>query len=214
MRISNYGTGSVVKTGIICLAVFITGILLPQPGGAILSVIALFFLLFTLFFYRDPDRLVPDEPEQIISPADGVIVLKQTIDHPVTGPGSTLVSIFMSPFNVHVNRIPFDGQVRDVRYHQGKYLMAFDHRSMSDNERMETTLDTSAGAIWFCQVSGFLARRIVCELVTSQQVSAGGRFGMIKLGSRVDISLPSTVKVTVQQGMKTKAGETVLGEVR
>ncbi|TNJ39691.1 phosphatidylserine decarboxylase [Chlorobaculum thiosulfatiphilum] len=211
MRIAPYGTGSVVKTAIFCIIVIIAGIFLPQPGGSILVAAALLFLLFTLYFYRDPERAAPAEPGLVIAPADGKIVLKQTVDHPVTGPNSTLVSIFMSPFNVHVNRIPVDGTVHDCQYHEGKFLMAFDHRSMSDNERMEITLDTAAGPVWFSQVSGFVARRIVCELKAGQEVTRGSRFGMIKLGSRVDIALPASVRVTVSVGMQTTAGETVLG---
>lgn len=214
MRISSYGTGSVIRTAIICTLIAIGGILLPQPGGILCSAASLLFFLFTLFFYRDPERTHSGTSNTIICPADGKIVLKQTVDHPVTGPGSTLISIFMSPFNVHVNRIPSDGKVRCVRYHPGKYLMAFDHRSMTDNERTEITIDTAHGSIWFCQVSGFLARRIVCDLREGEQVTRGYRFGMIKLGSRVDIALPASIDVTVQRGMKTLAGETVLGLLR
>lgn len=212
MRIAPYGTGSVVKTAIFCIVIFIAGLFLPQPGGAVLAAASLLFLLFTLYFYRDPERTAPAGPGLVIAPADGKIVLKQTVDHPVTGPGSTLVSIFMSPFNVHVNRIPVDGRARGCQYHEGKFLMAFDHRSMMDNERMEITLDTAAGPVWFSQVSGFVARRIVCELEAGQEVTRGSRFGMIKLGSRVDIALPASVRVTVAEGMNTTAGETVLGE--
>ena len=212
MRITPYGSRSVAKTAIFCSAAFIAGLLLPKPGGAAVSAAALLFLAFTLYFYRDPERSVPDEPGVIIAPADGKILLNQIVDHPVAGPGSTLVSIFMSPFNVHVNRIPIDGRVIDTLYHPGKFLMAFDHRSMSDNERTEIVLDTPAGTIWFCQVSGFLARRIVCKLSKGDKVTAGNRFGMIKFGSRVDIFLPSSVQVIVTVGMKTVAGETVLGK--
>lgn len=214
MRISPYGTGSVLRTALICLAIGIAGVLLPQPGGMAVSAAATVFILFTLFFYRDPERKAPEGSGHVIAPADGKIVLKQSVDHPVTGPGSTLVSIFMSPLNVHVNRIPLTGTVRTVQYHPGKYLMAFDHRSMTDNERTEITLDTAAGPIWFCQVSGFLARRIVCDLDAGKRVGAGNRFGMIKLGSRVDIVLPSTVDVTVAVGMNTEAGKTILGEIQ
>ena len=212
MRIAPYGTGSVVKTAIICIVIFIAGLFLPQPGGVVFSAAALLFFLFTLYFYRDPERSTPGGNGEFVAPADGKIVLKQTVDHPVTGPGSTLVSIFMSPFNVHVNRIPLDGKVRGCQYHEGKFLMAFDHRSMSDNERMEITLDTAAGPVWFCQVSGFVARRIVCDLKTGQQVTRGKRFGMIKLGSRVDIALPASFRVTATEGEKTVAGETVLAQ--
>jgi phosphatidylserine decarboxylase len=212
MRIAPYGTGSILKTAIFCIVIFIVGLFLPQPGGALLAAASLLFLLFTLYFYRDPEREIPDGQDLILAPADGKIMLKQTVDHPVTGPGSTLVSIFMSPFNVHVNRIPVDGRVRGCQYHEGKFLMAFDHRSMSDNERMEITIDTAAGPVWFSQVSGFVARRIVCKLEAGQEARRGSRFGMIKLGSRVDIALPASVRVTVAEGMNTTAGKTVLGE--
>lgn len=211
MRITPYGSGSVVKTAIFCSAALIAGLLLPQPGGAAVSATAFIYFVFTLFFYRDPERSVPVEPGIIVAPADGKILLNQIVDHPMTGPGSTLVSIFMSPFNVHVNRIPTNGKVSDLSYHSGKFLMAFDHRSMSDNERMEIGLDTPAGTVWFCQVSGFLARRIVCKLGKGEKVITGKRFGMIKFGSRVDIFLPAAVEVTAPIGMKTVAGETILG---
>ena len=212
MRIAPYGTGSVVKTAIVCIVIFIAGLFLPQPGGVVFSIAALAFFLFTLYFYRDPERATPADAGLVIAPADGKILLRQTVDHPVTGPNSTLVSIFMSPFNVHVNRIPVKGTVRGCQYHRGKFLMAFDHRSMTDNERMEITLDSPAGPVWFCQVSGFVARRIVCNLEAGQAVTPGNRFGMIKFGSRVDIALPASVQVTVSEGMKTIAGETVLGK--
>ncbi|HWR01396.1 MAG TPA: phosphatidylserine decarboxylase [Chlorobaculum sp.] len=211
MRITPYGSGSVVKTAIYCSAAIIAGVLLPQPGGAVVSAAAFMYFIITLCFYRDPERNVPVEPGIIVAPADGKILLKQSVDHPVTGPGSTLVSIFMSPFNVHVNRIPIDGRVSGLSYHPGKFLMAFDHRSMTDNERMEIGLDTPAGTVWFCQVSGFLARRIVCKLEKGEKVTTGKRFGMIKFGSRVDLFLPAAVDVIAQVGMKTVAGETVLG---
>ncbi|MBN1928933.1 MAG: phosphatidylserine decarboxylase [Chlorobiaceae bacterium] len=211
MRISIYGTGSVIRTAALCFTLFIAGLFLPQPGGGAVSAAALFFILFTLFFYRDPEREIPSEPGLVIAPADGRIVITQHVNHPVTGADSTLVSIFMSPFDVHVNRIPIDGRVLDVRYVPGKFLMAFDHRSMTDNERMEITLQTAAGTVWFSQVSGFVARRIVCGLEKGQQISAGERFGMIKLGSRVDIVLPPTIQVTASIGKRTIAGETLLG---
>lgn len=212
MRIAPYGISSVIKIAAFCTVLFIAGLLLPQPSGGV-SAAAILFLLFSLYFYRDPEREIPTEPGAVIAPADGKIVLKQSIDHPLTGTGSTLISIFMSPFNVHVNRIPLSGRVVDLNYVPGNYLMAFDHRSMTDNERMEITLDTAAGPLWFSQVSGFVARRIVCELEPDLKVTGGKRFGMIKLGSRVDIVLPKSVEVTASVGMKTAAGTTILGRL-
>lgn len=211
MRITSYGTGSVVTTAIVCTIIAGAGLLLHSAGGATLAAAAVLYLLFSLFFYRDPERSSPADPDAIIAPADGKVLLIRPVDHPLTGEPSTLVSIFMSPFNVHVNRIPSSGRVSHLRYHKGKFLMAFDHRSMTDNERMEIGLDCRFGTLWFCQVSGFLARRIVCRLEEGQAVTAGKRFGMIKFGSRVDIVLPRSVSVRVTEGMKTFAGETVIG---
>ncbi|NTV25024.1 MAG: phosphatidylserine decarboxylase [Chlorobiaceae bacterium] len=211
MRITSYGTGSVVTTAIVCTIIAGAGLLLHSAGGATLTAAAALYLLFSLFFYRDPERSSPADPDAIIAPADGKVLLIKPVDHPLTGEPSTLVSIFMSPFNVHVNRIPVSGRVSHLRYHKGKFLMAFDHRSMTDNERMEIGLDCRFGSLWFCQVSGFLARRIVCRLEEGQAVTAGKRFGMIKFGSRVDIVLPRSVSVQVTEGMKTLAGETIIG---
>lgn len=210
MRIAPYGYRSVITTAIVCTALFAGGIALSSAGGTALWAASAIYLLFSLYFYRDPERRAPDENGIILAPADGKILLKQTIDHPIVGPGSTLVSIFMSPFNVHVNRIPASGKIIHLQYHPGKFLMAFDHQSMHDNERMEIGIDCRWGTIWFSQVSGFLARRIVCSLGMGEAVTTGNRFGMIKFGSRVDIILPASAEVTVSPGMKTVAGETVL----
>jgi phosphatidylserine decarboxylase len=210
MRISTYGSRSVINTGIACAGIFVAGALLHSAGGAVLAGAAIIYLAFTLYFYRDPERTAPGDPDTILAPADGKVLLIREVDHPLTGQPATLVSIFMSPFNVHVNRIPASGQVTHLRYCPGKYLMAFDHRSMNENERMEIGIDSGFGPIWFCQVSGFLARRIVCRLEQGNPVTAGNRFGMIKFGSRVDIVLPSSVQLCLETGSKTLAGETVI----
>ncbi len=210
MRISSYGSRSVINTAVVCSGIFAAGALLNSAGGAALCAAAIIYLAFTLYFYRDPERTAPGDQEAILAPADGKVLLIRRVDHPQTGQPATLVSIFMSPFNVHVNRIPASGRVTHLRYCPGKYLMAFDHRSMTDNERMEIGIDSGIGPIWFCQVSGFLARRIVCRLEQDDAVTAGKRFGMIKFGSRVDIVLPSSIQVCIGTGSKTVAGETVI----
>jgi phosphatidylserine decarboxylase len=210
MRISTYGSRSVINTAIVCTGIFVAGALLHSAGGAVLCAAAIIYILFTLYFYRDPERSAPVDPDAILAPADGKVLLVKAVDHPLTGQPATLVSIFMSPFNVHVNRIPASGRITHLRYCPGKYLMAFDHRSMTDNERMEIGIESGFGPIWFCQVSGFLARRIVCRLEQGNAVTAGNRFGMIKFGSRVDIVLPSSIQVCVETGSKTVAGETVI----
>lgn len=212
MRISSYGIGSVATTAIVGTLIILTGALLHSAGGLAIAAMATTYILFTLYFYRDPERWAPVDPNAILAPADGKVLLIRRTDHPLTGEPATLVSIFMSPLDVHVNRIPANGMVSHLQYHPGKFLMAFDHRSMTDNERMEIGLDCPFGTLWFCQVSGFLARRIVCRLEKAQEVTAGNRFGMIKFGSRVDIVVPSTIAITVTEGMRTVAGQTVIGK--
>ncbi|NTV01725.1 MAG: phosphatidylserine decarboxylase [Chlorobiaceae bacterium] len=214
MRTTQYGKDSVIKTTVICTAIIAAGIWHHSAGGAAISAAGALYIAFTLYFYRDPERSAPGDANAIIAPADGKVLLVRTVDHPLTGQPSTLVSIFMSPFNVHVNRIPVDGRVTHRSYHPGKFLMAFDHRSMTDNERMEIGIDSRFGPLWFCQVSGFLARRIVCRLEQGDTVTAGNRFGMIKFGSRVDIVLPGTAAASVAVGDKTVAGETVIARAK
>lgn len=176
------------------------------------AVLLLSFLLlaFTFYFFRDPERKIPDEPGIIIAPADGRILLVQPAENDFTGPSSTLVSIFMSPFNVHVNRIPLDGRITRLCYHPGMFMLAFDHRSLEYNEKMEIGITGQKVKLLFSQVSGFLARRIVCELQEGDKVTQGSRFGMIRFGSRVDIVLPVHASVTVRPGERIRAGETVI----
>jgi len=209
--ISPYGRSSFLKSALLALFIGIAGMFLPAGLNIAVTSVSTVFLLFTAFFFRDPCRESPSESNAVLAPADGTIVIVRETDHPFTGKSSTLVSIFMSPLNVHVNRIPISGKVVHLQYRQGKYLMAFDERSMSDNEKMEIGIERGVTKVLFCQVSGFLARRIVCDLKINQTVTAGSRFGMIKFGSRIDIYLPAGISIKVQKGMKTFAGNTVLG---
>ncbi|NTV92127.1 MAG: phosphatidylserine decarboxylase [Chlorobiaceae bacterium] len=205
-----YGYTTLLKTTLICcLLTAITFVFFPE-FLTFTAITASTVILFTLYFLRDPERQTPSDQQVIVAPADGKIVLIKPLDHSFTGKGSVLVSIFMSPFNVHVNRIPLDGTVVHLRYIPGKFLMAFDNRSMESNEKMEIGIDNGSFRVFFSQVSGFLARRIVCPLRLNERVISGKRFGMIKFGSRIDMILPSSVKIMVQPGQKTTAGETVI----
>ena len=207
---TSYGYSTMTKGIIMSLLISAGALLFPfWPRTAILLT-ACSAMLFTLYFFRDPNRNVPDEKRTVLAPADGKVLLVQPHVNKVTGKSSTLVSIFMSPFNVHVNRIPLSGKVTHLRYSPGKFLMAFDPRSMESNEKMEIGIDNGDIEVFFNQVSGFLARRIVCSLHKDETVTMGSRFGMIKFGSRVDVILPSSVSVQVQPGQITCAGETIL----
>lgn len=177
--------------------------------------ISLFLVVFMLYFFRDPERDVPDEENLLLSPADGKIVLVKEVNEPVyLKQKATQISIFLSPLDVHVNRVPATGTVEYAKYNPGKYLMAWDHNASEMNERADFGVrHTSGTPVFFRQITGFMARRIVYHLREGDQVKAGERFGMMKFGSRMDILVPSNVKLIVKEGQRTIAGETILGNI-
>ena len=208
--LTSYGYSTMIKVLILSMILSTTAMLFP-PWAEITMLVAVgTTLLFTLYFFRDPKRTIPEEQRVILAPADGKILLVRPHTKNSSANPPTLVSIFMSPFNVHVNRIPISGKVTHLRYCPGTFLMAFDNKSMESNERMEIGIDNGEIEVQFSQVSGFLARRIVCTLRSGEMVKIGKRFGMIKFGSRVDLILPPSAKVAVQPGQITRAGETVI----
>ncbi|MCX8009787.1 MAG: phosphatidylserine decarboxylase family protein [Ignavibacteria bacterium] len=177
----------------------------------ILTVIPGIFLLFTLYFFRDPHRDIPQGEKLILSPADGKIInISEVEEKNYINARVKKISIFMSPLNVHVNRIPADGEIEYLKYHPGKYLVAYADKSSEINERMEIGLNTESGKILFVQIAGLIARRIVCELKLYQRVEAGEKFGMIKFGSRVDVYLPIGTELLVKENDKVLGGETIL----
>jgi len=213
LMLAPYGYSTMIKILLLCMVCGAAAMLFPAGMQIGILLFIGIFILFTLYFFRDPQRTAPDEQRIILAPADGTIMLVQPHSAKAVnseGNPPTLVSIFMSPFNVHVNRVPLSGKVTHLRYCPGKFLMAFDHQSMESNEKMEIGIDNGEIEVQFNQVSGFLARRIVCTLQRGEMVKMGKRFGMIKFGSRVDIILPPSATVTVQPGEKTRAGETIV----
>jgi len=205
-----WGYPTILKTGIVAILVSCAAAFFAAPFLPAALLFSSSLLLFTLYFFRDPGRTPPDEKSTIVAPADGKVILVRTAVNSFTGPSSTLVSIFMSPLNVHVNRIPMEGTVTHLSYHPGTFMMAFDHRSLESNEKMEIGIENREIKVLFSQVSGFLARRIVCMLNQGDHVVRGERFGMIRFGSRVDILLPADAVVAVRTGERTRAGETVI----
>jgi phosphatidylserine decarboxylase len=173
--------------------------------------ILLLLLLFTLNFFRDPERVTPGGDGLVVAPADGEIVLIQNVrESEYLGGDGVQVSIFMSPLNVHVNRYPMSGRVGYYRHIPGEYLVAFDEKSSARNERTLIGLEQPGRRILFKQIAGFIARRIVADVRVGEEVVAGARFGMIKFGSRVDVIVPKGSAIQVQLGDKTVAGETVV----
>jgi phosphatidylserine decarboxylase len=150
----------------------------------------------------------------VLAPADGkVIAVRQVDEKEYLGSNATLISIFMSPLNVHVNRNPISGTIGHLRYVKGEYFAAFEDKASEKNEQMVIGIENRYGRVMFKQIAGFMARRIVCTLKMGEQVKAGERFGMIKFGSRVDVFVPAQSAVRAKVGDQTVAGETVLAEL-
>lgn len=164
------------------------------------SIPFLAFLLFTLWFFRDPERTAPVDPDALTSPADGRIIRD----------GPSRISVFMSPLNVHVCRAPAAGRVVSVQHHPGRFLAAFKDEASEQNERATLRLATDRGEVVFTLVAGLIARRIVVRVQEGQRVAAGERIGLIRFGSRVDLDLPPGATPGVRVGDRVAAGESVL----
>lgn len=193
--------------------VFLTVVLLVLDfRWAALATGALTF--FTVYFFRDPERR-PDALERVVlAPADGRVLGVQELsgnENPLGQP-SIKVSIFMSVFNVHVNRIPVSGVISHISYRPGRFLSANLDKASEQNEHNRITLETGTGVrLAFVQIAGLIARRIACWIREGDRVAAGQRFGLIRFGSRVDVYLPPQVRVAVEKSQKVKAGQTILG---
>ena len=185
-------------------------------GLTALSLIGLIATFFIVYFFRDPDRVTHDTRGVLTSPADGKIVKIETIDsHTYYDGACRKISIFMSVFNVHVNRVPCTGIVKQISYHPGKFFSANLDKASSDNERNAVFLETESGArVTFVQIAGLVARRIICGLQAGHSVVRGQRFGMICFGSRLDVYIPLDSEIKVTKGDRVKAGISVLGVLK
>jgi phosphatidylserine decarboxylase len=168
-----------------------------------------------IYFFRDPERVTPEGDNLVISPADGVVVLiKEYQEDVYIKEKATQISIFLSPLDVHVNRNPISGKLEYLKYHPGKYLMAWNEHASDLNERADFgVLHPSGTKFFFKQITGFLARRIVYHIKKDDDLTVGERFGMMKFGSRMDVIVPSNVTVNVKEGDRTVAGESIIGEI-
>jgi phosphatidylserine decarboxylase len=172
----------------------------------------LFFLiaLFMAYFFRDPNRVPPDDPNVVVSPADGRVT---RIESAAAGEAPTLISIFLSPFDVHINRSPIRGRIVDVVYSPGKFVMATKEEASLINEQNALTIQGEKITVVCKQIAGILARRVICWKGKGDQLKLGERFGMIKFSSRTDVLLPANVKVTVSEGDRVRGGTTVIGRI-
>ena len=168
--------------------------------------------LFMLYFFRDPQREPPQDPLAVVAPADGKVTRVSTIADGSDSP--TLVSIFLSPLDVHINRAPIAGTVTNVAYTPGKFLMATDKNASLVNEQNALTIQGDEITVVCKQIAGILARRIICWKQPGQHVNLGERFGLIKFSSRTDLLLPPQVEVLVTEGMRVRGGVTIVGRIR
>jgi phosphatidylserine decarboxylase len=198
-------------------------ILLPMTVGAGLSFTrwwwfgVLFWIIgfFSAWFFRDPQRIPPDDESGVLSPADGVIIdITEMEDDQFLKQETFKISIFMSIFNVHVNRVPLSGVIEEVLYLPGKFFSANLDKASQENEHNAVVLRTMNGErIAFVQVAGLIARRIVCWVSTGDLVACGQRFGLIRFGSRLDVYLPRSCKIEVKPKQKVRAGQSILGHL-
>ncbi len=209
---TKYGYSTISITAITVFLIIAVAFFLKNDYVKYILIIAsALFFLFTLYFFRDPERKPPADKNVILSPADGkILLIKEVADNPYIEGEAIQISVFMSPFDVHVNRIPIDGKVDYLNYVEGKFLAAFNDKADSENERNEIGILSEHGKIFFTQVAGAFARRIISELKTGDEVKAGERFGMIKFGSRSDIIVPKKWKPAVKTGDHVTAGETII----
>lgn len=196
--------------GLTLLAVAVAVYFLTGAGAW--ALIPVLLAAFFLWFFRDPPRVVPQGEGLIVSPADGKLT---AIEHVVTPSGESLrLSIFLSVFNVHVNRSPISGTLREVRYQKGEFLNAMNPESATKNEQNLAVVESDDGhEVSFKQIAGLLARRIVFRPKAGERVERGERIGMIKFGSRVDVLVPSYAELRVKIGDNVKGGSTVLARI-
>jgi phosphatidylserine decarboxylase len=198
---------SFISGAAFCTAIFaLLGLVTP----ALIGLAATFAVCL---FFRDPDRVIPRAARALVSPADGKVIAVQTVDDTPFYSGSCRkVSIFMTVFNVHVNRIPHEGSIDKVEYFPGTFFSAHLDKASKDNEHNAVHIRTSDGRhLCMVQIAGLIARRILCHVQAGDPVVRGQRMGMICFGSRVDLYLPMDTQIRVSAGTKVKAGATVLG---
>ena len=217
MTLHKEGHSMLIKTFALCAASIYGAVQfldsMPIIQNIIIALSVLFFLII-LQFFRSPKRNTAINPNHVIAPADGKVVVIEDVEEPEYFQGvRKQISIFMSPINVHVNRNPVSGIVKYFKYHPGKFLVAWHPKASTDNERTTVVVETAAGVeVLFRQIAGALAKRICWYVKEGDSTTQGEEFGFIKFGSRIDIYLPTDAKITVNLEQKTIGGETVIAE--
>ncbi len=211
MRFAKDGVPVIVAALFLALVLTAIGWLLNSSFSLLLYILALFIAGFTMFFFRDPDRKVP-AGDYILAPADGkVISIAMVREETYLQSSARQITIFLSLGDVHVNRVPVSGTVEHVAYFPGKYLVAWHPKASELNERAEFGIRHPSGLkVFYRQITGFVARRIVFHTKVGDKAVAGDRFGLMKFGSRMDILVPEDMEILVSKGDKTVGGVTVL----
>jgi phosphatidylserine decarboxylase len=179
------------------------------PVGLLFGIVA----AFMAFFFRDPRRQPPTDSSLVVAPADGRVTRVRPVEN-LGERSATVVSIFLSPLDVHINRSPIAGKITDVSYMRGKFLMATNENASLVNEQNALTIEGEKITVVCKQIAGILARRIVCWKQAGDSVALGERFGLIKFSSRTDVLLPASVEVLVAEGARVKGGTTIIGRIR
>lgn len=204
------------KEGYFVIAVAVVITVLLFAIDSFLGGVGLVLTLFIVYFFRDPNRVSPDNSDVVLAAADGIVDTIEETEAPKelrldSNEKFNRISIFLSTFNVHIQRLPMSGKIEKLEYIQGKFLNITNDKYHEDNERQLCLMKTQQGFnIIFVQIAGMIARRIVCNLKEGQEVKAGEKFGCIKFGSRVDIYLPKNIELKVKVGQTMIAGETVI----
>ncbi|MGH1362430.1 MAG: phosphatidylserine decarboxylase family protein [Calditrichia bacterium] len=206
------GMGLVIGSFVLLALVFGLNYFFPHAITSTLVWILAVFVVFNLYFFRDPNRRAPKNELAVIAPGDGKVVDVTHVTEPEYFNNKVQrISIFLSVFNVHVNRSPISGTVDYFAYHPGKFLAAFKEKASIDNEQTAIGISMQSGQrVLFKQIAGLIARRIICNLKEGQWTNAGERMGMIRYGSRVDVFVPFDAKIQVKVGQKVRAGESIL----
>jgi len=206
VRIAREGLPYILAPGLVAVPLFVFGY---WPIGLALVLL----MLGMAFFFRDPQRNPPADPNVVVSPADGHVTRVRKIA-PEENDSPTLVSIFLSPLDVHINRAPIAGVIKDVSYVPGKFLMATNEQASAVNEQNALTIEGENVTVVCKQIAGILARRVVCWKRKGDHLSLGERFGLIKFSSRTDLVLPRQVDVLTHEGARVRGGTTIIGRIR
>jgi phosphatidylserine decarboxylase len=211
----NYGIPVAAEGWPFIIPLALVTTLLFSVGWRNTAVLSLVVTLFVLFFFRDPERRVPEGRDVVVSPADGkVIVVKDVFEPDYLKQDMKQISIFLSVFNVHVNRSPWSGTVELVKYNPGKFHVASVDKASLDNEQTAMVIGDGKNKILVKQIAGLIARRIVCYAKAGDAIKSGERYGLIRFGSRVDIFLPKTADINVRVGDRVKGARDIIGVLK